>query len=150
MVQAITQETDHSRTFMEAEVIVGSLNPKLKGWPNYFCLDPVGASYKAIDAHTSQRLRRWLCKKHKVPGKGTAPLPVPPPRRALWLIRAVRLVARLLLESLQLRMAILSHSRASRTIRSCIITRMRPLPPSAPIGKPVRKLESCRSIETFF
>ena len=55
---------------LEAELIVRQLNQKLEGWANYFHLGPVGPSYQTIDRYTSQRLRRWLCKKHKVPGSG--------------------------------------------------------------------------------
>ncbi len=76
VVKAITQETDRSRIQSEADVIVGILNRKLKGWANYFCLGPVSPAYKTIDAHAKLRLRRWLCMKHKAPGKGTARFPV--------------------------------------------------------------------------
>lgn len=75
MVDSITEETGHRRTFLEAEYIVGRLNRKLTGWANYFCLGPVSPAYRAINAHVIQRLRRWLCKKHKVPGKGTRRYP---------------------------------------------------------------------------
>jgi RNA-directed DNA polymerase len=37
---------------------------------NYFCLGPVSKAYRAIDAHVLERLCRWLCKKHKTPGRG--------------------------------------------------------------------------------
>jgi len=32
-------------------------------------------AYRAIDAHVVERLRRWLCKKHQMPGLGTARFP---------------------------------------------------------------------------
>ena len=51
------------------------LNRVLNGWANYFCLDPVSKAYRAIDAHVVERLRRWLCKKHKTPGRGGARFP---------------------------------------------------------------------------
>ena len=75
MVESITQETDRGRTLLEAAVIVGRLNRKLRGWANYFCLGPVSPAYGAIDTHAIQRLRRWLCKKHKVPGNGKTRFP---------------------------------------------------------------------------
>ena len=50
--------------------MVGRLNEKLTGWANYFCLGPVSPTYRLLDAHACQRLRRWLCKKHKVAGPG--------------------------------------------------------------------------------
>ena len=54
---------------------VDSLNRILVGWANYFCLGPVSKAYRAVDRHTTARLRRWLCKKHKQPGQGTARFP---------------------------------------------------------------------------
>ena len=75
MVDSITEETSRSRTLLEAEEVVMRLNRKLTGWANYFSLGPVSPAYRAIDAHAKQRLRWWLCKKHKVPGKGEARYP---------------------------------------------------------------------------
>ena len=42
----------------------------LSGWANYFHLGQVSPAYAAIDAHTEWRLRKWLCRKHKVSGGG--------------------------------------------------------------------------------
>ena len=70
MVDSISEETDSRRTFLDADWIVGRLNRKLRGWANYFCLGSVSPANQAINTHTTQRLRRWLCKKHKVPGTG--------------------------------------------------------------------------------
>jgi len=70
MVGSITEETDRRRTLLDADYVVGRLNRKLSGWANYFCLGPVSSAYRAINTHVKQRLRRWLCKKHKVQGKG--------------------------------------------------------------------------------
>lgn len=70
MITSITEETDRRRTLLDANYVVGRLNRKLTGWANYFCLGLVSPAYKAIDTHVTQRLRRWLCKKHKVRGNG--------------------------------------------------------------------------------
>ena len=75
MIASVTEETDRRRTLLEAAFVVGRLNRKLNGWANYFCLGPVSPAYRAINTHVTQRLRRWLCKKHKVPGKGWARYP---------------------------------------------------------------------------
>ena len=47
------------------------LNRVLVVWANYFSLGPVSNAYRAVDRHASERLRRWLRKKHKQPGQGT-------------------------------------------------------------------------------
>jgi group II intron reverse transcriptase/maturase len=70
MVSSISEVTDRRMLLLNAEDIVGRLNRKLTGWANYFCLGPVSPTYRLLDAHVSQRLRRWLCKKHKVAGTG--------------------------------------------------------------------------------
>ena len=51
------------------------LNRLLLGWSNYFCLGPVSRAYHAVDRHCRQRLRRWLCAKHKVKSRGTTRFP---------------------------------------------------------------------------
>ena len=75
MVDSITEETNRRRTLLDAEYVVGRLNRKLTGWANYFCLGPVSPAYQAINTHVMQRLRRWLCRKHKVQGSGRTRYP---------------------------------------------------------------------------
>jgi hypothetical protein len=75
MVASISEVTDRRMAMLDAAEIVDRLNRKLTGWANYFCLGPVSPAYHAIDTHVRQRLRRWLCKKHKVAGKGTTRFP---------------------------------------------------------------------------
>jgi len=70
MVASISEVTDRCMLQLDAEEIVGRLNRQLLGWANYFCLGPVSPTYRLIDTHVRQRLRRWLCKKHKVAGTG--------------------------------------------------------------------------------
>lgn len=70
IVGNISEETNSRRTLLDVEDVVGRLNRKLGGWANYFCLGPVSPSYRAINSHATKRLRRWLCKKHKVQGSG--------------------------------------------------------------------------------
>lgn len=68
-ISALTQR----RTLLvDADDRVERLNRLLVGWANYFQLGPVSKSYDAVDAHARFRLREWLCKKHKTPGRGTA------------------------------------------------------------------------------
>ena len=75
MVDSISRETERRMGMLDAEVIVGRLNRQLTGWSNYFCLGPVSPAYRIIDSHVTQRLRWWLCKKHKVPGRGATRYP---------------------------------------------------------------------------
>jgi group II intron reverse transcriptase/maturase len=71
MTEAIQTQTAHDREWVDAETMVQELNRKLHGWANYFNVGTVAEAYRAIDFHTANRLRRWLCKKHKVKGGGS-------------------------------------------------------------------------------
>jgi hypothetical protein len=51
------------------------MNRLLLGWSNYFCLGPVSRAYRAIDRDGRNRLRQWLCAKHKVKSRGTSRFP---------------------------------------------------------------------------
>jgi RNA-directed DNA polymerase len=75
MVDSLSEETDRRRMLLDADYVVKRLNRKLTGWANYFCLGQVSPAYRAIDNHVRQRLRRWLCKKHKVRGTGRTRYP---------------------------------------------------------------------------
>jgi RNA-directed DNA polymerase len=75
LCQAVSEVTQRHHTQQDVEMIVGTLNRKLMGWSNYFCLGPVSKAYRAVDKHTTRRLRRWLCAKHKVAGQGTGQFP---------------------------------------------------------------------------
>jgi RNA-directed DNA polymerase len=69
-VQRLCRETSEmtasNKTLQDAKELVHRLNRKLVGWSNYFCLEPAGAAYRAIDQHVARRLRQWLCRKHGV------------------------------------------------------------------------------------
>jgi group II intron reverse transcriptase/maturase len=73
--QQISELTRRRWTFIEAEERVSRINRILVGWSNYFCRGPVTAAYGKVDYHTQQRLRAWLCRKHKVQGRGTSRFP---------------------------------------------------------------------------
>ncbi len=75
MIEAVHVETDRKTTWLDAEELVTRLNRKLGGWANYFCYGPVASAYRFIDWYTTNRLRRWLCKKHKQSGKGNERYP---------------------------------------------------------------------------
>ena len=67
----VSKATAHRHTQQETRTVVDTLNRKLNGWANYFCLGPVSKAYRSIDRHATRRLRQWLCAKHKVAGQGT-------------------------------------------------------------------------------
>ena len=72
---SINEQTDRQQTQEDATLLVQRLNRKLRGWANYFRLGPVSAAYRAVDRHVARRLRQWLCKKHKQPGRGYTRFP---------------------------------------------------------------------------
>jgi RNA-directed DNA polymerase len=86
MVEHVRQVTDRKMAWLNAEEVVRQLNRKLEGWANYYCSGPVSPAYQAIDRYTIQRLRRWLCKKHKVKGSGVPKYPAQYLREELGLI----------------------------------------------------------------
>lgn len=75
LCENLREDTSRRKTLLEEEEVVGRLNRKLRGWAGYFKLGPVSQAYRAVDHYVTRRLRRWLCKKHKVPGGGTKQYP---------------------------------------------------------------------------
>jgi RNA-directed DNA polymerase len=62
----ISEVTDRKWGWRDTEEQVGQLNRIMVGWANYFCHGPVGRPYRIVTQHARNRLRRWLCRKHKV------------------------------------------------------------------------------------
>ena len=67
----ISELTARRNGLLSSEVMVVHLNRLLDGWANYFTLGQVHPAYAAIDRHVTRRLRRWLCRKHKVRSRAT-------------------------------------------------------------------------------
>ena len=72
-------------TTMEERVEL--INRLLIGWAHYFRLGRIHAAYQAVDVHTRNRLRQWLCRKHKLPGKGITRFPDAHLYRQVGLVR---------------------------------------------------------------
>jgi RNA-directed DNA polymerase len=72
---AIRELTPRRATGSDAKSIVGKLNQKLAGWANYFSVGAVSKAYGVVNYHVTNRLRRWLCAKHKVRGPGYSRYP---------------------------------------------------------------------------
>lgn len=75
LCDGLREETNRRKTWRDEEEVVVRLNRRIRGWSNYFKLGPVSKAYRAVDNYATHRLRRWLCKKHKVPGGGTKQYP---------------------------------------------------------------------------
>lgn len=66
----IHELTTRRCTWREEDDQIAQLNWVLRGWSNYFCLGVVDRAYRAVDEQVRARLRRWLCIKHKISGRG--------------------------------------------------------------------------------
>jgi RNA-directed DNA polymerase len=75
ITRSISELTRSRRVLLDTGMVVGAINQKLTGWGNYFSLGPVTPAYRIVDAHVRFRLRRWLCRKHKVAGQGSRAFP---------------------------------------------------------------------------
>lgn len=66
----ISEMTSRRTLLKDVQEMTVGLNRLLVGWANYFSLGSVSKAYRAVDAHVTSRLRRWLCEKHKVSSGG--------------------------------------------------------------------------------
>jgi hypothetical protein len=80
-------ETQRNTILLDPAVIVKTLNPMMIGWANYFCLGSVSKAYRAIEQHARERLRQWLCAKHKLRGAASKRYPDTTLHGALGLAR---------------------------------------------------------------
>lgn len=67
-IESIREKTARQRCGLDAAVVVQELNEGLRGWANYYRLGTVSKIYQRLDDYATQRLRRWLCRKHKLRG----------------------------------------------------------------------------------
>jgi RNA-directed DNA polymerase len=76
LCREISDQTSAQRGLLEPEELVGGLNRTLRGWANYFSYGTVSRTYRVVNYHAQMRVRQWLCRKHKVPGRGTVRYPL--------------------------------------------------------------------------
>jgi group II intron reverse transcriptase/maturase len=75
LCQVIRERTGRTCLHLEPKELVESLLRRLTGWVNYFQLGQVSKAYRIVDQHVRFRLRRWLCAKYGVPGRGETRFP---------------------------------------------------------------------------
>jgi RNA-directed DNA polymerase len=63
----------HAGNHAPLDEVVVEVNRKLRGWGQYFSVGTLGPSYRAVDRYTEALLRKFLVRRHKVPGRGTRP-----------------------------------------------------------------------------
>jgi group II intron reverse transcriptase/maturase len=90
LCRQISEQTSARHGLMEPEELVGKLNRMLTGWANYFSLGSIHRAYRQVNHHARERVRQWLCRKHKVPGRGTARFPLQYAHDTLGLIELRR------------------------------------------------------------
>ena len=72
LIARISEMTSRRTLLKDVQEMMVGLNRLLVGWSNYFSQGSVSKAYRAVDAHVTSRLRRWLCAKHKVSSGGYA------------------------------------------------------------------------------
>jgi RNA-directed DNA polymerase len=85
--RAVRALTGDGQWWREVQDVVHDLNLQLRGWANYFCLGYISRAFRAVDWHVQTRLRRWLCRKHKVAACGARRFPDTYLYRTLGLLR---------------------------------------------------------------
>ncbi len=56
-------------------VVVARVNRLLRGWANYYSYGTRLMAYRAVDQYVYQSMRHFLCRRHKVPTRGTRRYP---------------------------------------------------------------------------
>lgn len=86
----ISEETARKHYWKPAEMLIGELNGKLRGWQAYFKVGWCSKAYRIVDNHTRHRLRQWLNGKHH--SRGYVPVRHSPPylHETLGLVRLGR------------------------------------------------------------
>jgi len=51
--------------------VMEAVNRKLRGWSQYFSIGTLEPAYRSVDRYTESLLRKFLVRRHKVPGRGT-------------------------------------------------------------------------------
>lgn len=66
LIGKIRGQRDRKTCLLDADEKVKGVDRMLGGWDTYFCLGRASKAYNIVDWRANQRLRGWLCSKHKV------------------------------------------------------------------------------------
>jgi RNA-directed DNA polymerase len=69
LCREISRITGPAWLWLDEETLVNRLNRMMLGWGQYFSLGRVKRAHRNVTHHAVNRLRRWLCHKHKVRGR---------------------------------------------------------------------------------
>jgi RNA-directed DNA polymerase len=61
----------HAGNHAPLDEVVADVNRKLRGWAQHFSVGTLEPAYRSVDRYTSDLLRKFLVRRHKVPGRGT-------------------------------------------------------------------------------
>ena len=61
----------HAGNHEPVDEVMGQVNRKLRGWAQYFSIGTLAPTYRTVDRYTESLLRKFLVRRHKVPGRGT-------------------------------------------------------------------------------
>jgi RNA-directed DNA polymerase len=75
VVERLRELTDRRTVWQDVGEAVGQINRTIRGWRNYFSVGTTSGVYRAVEAYCTQRLRRWLLKKHKLRRNGRLAYP---------------------------------------------------------------------------
>jgi len=72
LCKSLHEQTRRGTMQLDPKELVLRLNRRMRGWANYFSLGPVHHAYRAVDRYITERLRRWLCRKHGLRTRNTS------------------------------------------------------------------------------
>lgn len=64
--ESLHEETSRKWQWKSPQELAQTLNRKLAGWANYFCVGTVHQAWGSVDHYVFQRVRQWWCIKYKV------------------------------------------------------------------------------------
>jgi group II intron reverse transcriptase/maturase len=95
LCDVVSEKTSRRWLFLEVAERIATLNRILVGWRNYFAQGVFWKAFRIVDRHMWLRLRRWLCRKHKVRGSGGDTYPLDHLYGVLGVVSLERTVQRL-------------------------------------------------------